>query len=103
MANDATGNPFLIDTASATVPVITTPVRVQSFLFKPNAASDQVVLKAANGDSGPGRVILDLKANGTTAEQQIVFEPHDSRFMGMYCTTLSASAKLYVYLNPVCS
>ena len=101
MANDAKGNPFIIDTASATVPVISTPVRVMTFVFKPNAVSDQVVLKDAQGDSGPGRIILDITADGTTAEKQIVVEPHDSRFMGIYCTTLSASAKLYVYLNAV--
>ena len=103
MANDATGNPIIIDTASATVPVIATPIRVMSIVFKPNAAADQVILKDCKGDAGPGRVIADIKANGTTAELQIEITPHDSRFMGIYCTTLSSSAKCYLYLNATCS
>ena len=103
MGNDAVGNPIIIDTASSTVPVITTPVRVMSIVFKPNAAGDQVVLKDCAGSPGaPGRVIADIKANGTTAELQIEITPHDSRFHGVYCTTLSTSAKCYLYLNATC-
>lgn len=94
MANDAKGNPILIDTAGV---VTADPVRVVCFIYKPNTASDQVVL-----EDKIGRTILDIKANATTAELQIVVYMDDTRFYGITCSSISSGSKLYAYLNPTC-
>ena len=95
MAGNFTGNPLIVNA----VEVITdSPVRVVAAIFKPAAASDQVVLKDKTG-----KVVLDLKANASTAELQIPIYLEDTRFMGLTCTTCTSGAVLYLYLNAVCS
>jgi hypothetical protein len=93
MANTILGKVWLLDTAA--VLVQNQPVIITGFLFKPNTTDDQVVVK---DDSGI--VYLDLKANHTTAELQIPFLfGTPQTFMGFNLATLTASAKLYVYLS----
>ena len=95
MAGDFTGNPLIINAAEV---ITANPVRVVAAIFKPGATSDQVVLKDKTG-----KVVLDLKANGTTAELQIIVPLEDTRFMGLTCTTCTSGAVLYLYLNATCS
>lgn len=95
MANDIAGKVWVIDTAAAT-PIATGPIIISGLIYKPNAASDQIIIKNGNTQ----RTLMDLKANATTAEFQIpiLFGGKPQVWDGIAVTTLSASSKLYIYL-----
>lgn len=90
MANNIKGKVWLLDTTGV---ISRDPVYVTGFVFVPAAADDAVVIK----DSA-ATVILDIKAAAGTPEKQIVVMFGQPKwFEGMQLTTLTASAKIYVY------
>lgn len=90
MANDIKGKVWLLDTAAV---VSRDPVLITGFIFVPAAADNAVIIKDNNTT-----VILDIKAAATTPEKQIVVMFGQPKwFEGINVTTLTASAKIYVY------
>lgn len=93
MANTLNDHVWIIDTAAATVISGTEEVRIRTIRFVPAANTDAAVIK--NGD---GKEVWRTTGDGATVK------PEESRLdlrftHGVIVSTLTAGAKLYLYLN----
>ena len=91
MANSQTGNVWKCDTAAS---LITTPVRVNKFVWTPTVAGDDILVV----DNG-GNEIWSLKAVAGTTDQTLPIEfPIDGSLNGINLSTLDAGT-FWVYLK----
>jgi hypothetical protein len=90
MANDITGNPWILDTAAF---ITKSPVRIKRMEWKPSAAADDLTVKDRHGDVFWDRDALDAAPGGDE-----FFEPGDSiRMMGFDLDTIDGGV-LYVWV-----
>lgn len=95
MANDQTGNPWIIDTAASTS-IWDGPIHINHMEFLPGATGDDLVV--ADKKSHTIWAVTDAVTGGRAGLESIDLRGFPP-VHGMIVSTLTSGAKLYVYLD----